>query len=183
MFDPHQFCCAEQNSNCTTQVMWKSWFINSIGYDRTQWICHGLNNYWIVLRELPIAQLTRCLRKTLSQPQVTQPTKVIPDFPWNMHIRASSECVAIGSIFRSDSKKVNTPYCRCSQVPNLLSLLSQTESASSVLIDPAVGLQTTHPYIFRHPIYSMMENKLRIRQDSFNFSTVETLHCCQCQDV
>ena len=89
------------------------------------------------------------MRKTLSQAsQVIHPTKFIPDYPLNMRIQAASESVAIGSIFRSDSKKVNTEYCWCSQVPNLLSLLSQTESASCVLSDPAVGLQTTHPDIF-----------------------------------
>ena len=93
--------------------------------------------------------MTRCLRKKPRQAQVIHPTsKFIPDYPLSMHNRAASECVAIGSIFRSDSKKVNTEYCRCSQVPNLLSLLSQTESASCVLSDPAVGLQTTHPDIF-----------------------------------
>ena len=93
--------------------------------------------------------MTRCLRKKPRQAQVIHPTsKFIPDYPLHVHIQAASECVAIGSIFRSDSKKVNTRYCQCSQVPNLLSLLSQTESASCVLSDPAVGLQTTHPDIF-----------------------------------
>ena len=93
-----------------------------------------LNNYWIVLRELPIAQLTRCLRKTLSQPQVTQPTKVIPDFPLNMHIRASREGIPIGPIFHSDSKKVNTasapkfPTCFLSSPkPSLPVLCYQTQ--------------------------------------------------------
>ena len=67
-----------------------------------------------------------------------------------MDIQAVIEGVSIGSLlhYGSDSKKVKTWYCRCSQVPNLLSLLSQTESASCVLSDPAVGPQTTHPDIF-----------------------------------
>ena len=67
-----------------------------------------------------------------------------------MDIQAVIEGVSIGSLlhYGSVSKKVNTPYCRCSEVPNLLSLLSQTVSTSRVLSDPAVGLQTTHQDIF-----------------------------------